>query len=96
MRLTGTRLEEARVAMRPEEGEPLPYAVEERADPGLAPGERQLLRAGREGLTVRTWREVYDGEGNLLRSTLEAETVYTAQSELWLVGEEPEPADGEA
>ena len=95
VRLTGTRLEEARVAMRPEEGEPLPYAVEERADPGLAPGERQLLRAGREGLTVRTWREVYDGEGNLLRSALEAETVYPAQTELWLVGEEPGPADAE-
>ena len=84
--LIGTRLSETYVEMRGEVLRTLPFSTEEREDPSLAAGERRLLRAGREGVAVRTWREVYDGEGQLLRSALEAETVYPARGEIWLVG----------
>ena len=49
-----------------------------------------LQRSGYTGYTVQTYRNVYDAEGNLLRSAPEARSVYRSRSAIVLVGaEEP-------
>ncbi len=44
------------------------------------------------GFTVQTWRNVYDGNGNLISSSFEAESNYDSRDKIVEVGkQEPQP-----
>ena len=71
-----------------------PRPVEEKEDPTLAPGETKVERNGRDGLSVKSYRNEYDANGNLVNSEYIASSSYRTQSKIILVGPaapEPEP-----
>ena len=88
--LSGTKLDHSYVEVTYEVLSTDPYETEYRETDALPAGERQLQRSGYTGYTVQTYRNVYDAEGNLLRSAPEARSVYRSRSAIVLVGaEEP-------
>ena len=66
----------------------LPKAVLQRPRPGLAPGARQLLRPGFDGLVVATRVCWLDAHG-LTRSAALGRDHYMRVDEIWAVGPEP-------
>ena len=84
--IEGTRLQDLRVEITGEilsrqEGQ----TVLEETD-SLPPGQRQVKQTGHTGYTVQTYRNVYDGEGNLLLRLPEACSVYRSRDKIVLVG----------
>lgn len=60
----------------------------------LAAGVERVTQYPITGFTVQTWRNVYDGSGNLLSSTFEAESNYDSRDKIVEVGKQkpqPEP-----
>ena len=91
--IAGTKLDNARVEVTYEILSTAPYATEYRETDSLPVGQHQVQRAGVTGYTVQTYRNVYDSEGNLLRSAPEAKSVYQSRDAVVLVGtRRPEPA----
>ena len=91
--IAGTKLDNARVEVTYEILSTAPYATEYRETDALPVGQHQVQRAGVTGYTVQTYRNVYDSEGNLLRSAPEAKSVYQSRDAVVLVGtRRPEPA----
>lgn len=61
----------------------------------LAPGAERVTQYPITGFTVQTWRNVYDGNGNLISSNFEAESNYDSRDKIVEVGKQkpqPEPA----
>ena len=52
----------------------------------LAPGERKVEQTAYTGYVVDTYRQVYDGQGNLLSETYEGRSRYKARGRIVLVG----------
>lgn len=58
----------------------------------LAPGAERVTQYPITGYTVHTWRNVYDGSGNLISSTFEAESTYDSRDKIVEVGKQkPQP-----
>lgn len=60
----------------------------------LAPGVERVTQYPITGFTVQTWRNVYDGNGNLISSSFEAESNYDSRDKIVEVGKQkpqPEP-----
>ena len=60
----------------------------------LAPGVERVTQYPITGFTVQTWRNVYDGNGNLISSNFEAESNYDSRDKIVEVGKQkpqPEP-----
>ena len=60
----------------------------------LAPGVERVAQYPITGFTVQTWRNVYDGNGNLISSSFEAESNYDSRDKIVEVGKQkpqPEP-----
>ena len=60
----------------------------------LAPGAERVTQYPITGFTVQTWRNVYDGNGNLISSSFEAESNYDSRDKIVEVGKQkpqPEP-----
>lgn len=60
----------------------------------LAPGAERVTQYPITGFTVQTWRNVYDGNGNLISSNFEAESNYDSRDKIVEVGKQkpqPEP-----
>lgn len=58
----------------------------------LAPGVERVTQYPITGFTVQTWRNVYDGNGNLISSSFEAESNYDSRDKIVEVGkQEPQP-----
>lgn len=60
----------------------------------LAPGAERVTQYPITGFTVQTWRNVYDGNGNLISSNFEAESSYDSRDKIVEVGKQkpqPEP-----
>lgn len=58
----------------------------------LAPGAERVTQYPITGFTVQTWRNVYDGNGNLISSSFEAESNYDSRDKIVEVGkQEPQP-----
>jgi len=66
-------------------------------DPKLAEGKEEVEQSGYTGYYVRTWRNVYAGDGTLLSSTVEANSDYEMRPTIIRVGPkkqaDPTPAD---
>ena len=62
----------------------------------LAPGERKVEQTAYTGYVVDTYRQLYDGQGNLISETYEGRSRYKARGRIVLVGpavEEETPAE---
>lgn len=91
--LTGTKVNTTRVQMRSEILSTEPYATRYEDSAALNQGTERVRQSGYTGCTVQTYREVYDAEGNLLSSALEARSVYRKRDKIILRGTAalPEP-----
>ena len=91
--IRGTRLDSSTVKIRSEVVATDPCLTRYEDAPGLPAGTEQLKQSGYSGCTVQTYREVYDAEGNLLRSSAEARSVYWRRDKIVLRGTAVPPED---
>ena len=91
--IRGTRLDSSTVKIRSEVVSTDPCRTRYEDAPGLPIGTEQLKQSGYSGCTVQTYREVYDAEGNLLRSSTEARSVYWRRDKIVLRGTAVPPED---
>lgn len=61
------------------------YQVVYQESPDVAPGDEVIDQYGHTGYHVRTWRNIYDGDGNLLSSRVEADSHYDVGNKIILV-----------
>ena len=61
------------------------FKVIYKEDESVAPGDQVVDQYGHNGYEVRTYRNVYDGDGKLLRSTVEATSDYDRGDKIILV-----------
>ena len=96
VQLWGTRTDDTTVKMTYETLSSTPFQEVEQLDPALAPGQRQVKVTPYTGYRVRTYRNVFDGSGNLISSDVEAISDYKHRDRLVLVGppEEEVPETG--
>ena len=73
-----------------------PYETIYEDDPTLAPGTEKVKTTPYTGHKVRSYRNLYDGNGNLISSTLEAVSDYKSRNKVILRGPAlPAGGDGE-
>lgn len=95
VQLWGTRTDDLTVKMTYETLSTTPYEEVEQLDPTLAPGTRKVEVTPYTGYKVRTYRNIYDGSGELVSSEVEDISDYKARNRLTLVGPERAPGEGE-
>ena len=61
----------------------------------MAPGDEGIDQYGHTGYFVRTWRNIYDGNDNLLSSRVEADSHYDVGNKIILVAPGYLPDTGE-
>jgi len=71
------------------------YQTVYQESPDVAPGEEVIDQYGHTGYYVRTWRNIYDGDGNLLSSRVEADSHYDVGNKIILVAPGYLPGDSE-
>ena len=92
--LLGTKTDDHYVKMVTEVLSTTPFEEELVETDELAPGERKVEQTPYTGYYVKTYRNVYAGDGTLLSSTYEATSNYRARNRIVLVGKAAEPAVG--
>lgn len=86
VQLYGTKTDDTTVKMTYETLSTTPYQEVEKEDPSLAPGTRQVSVTPYTGRHVKTYRNIYDGNGNLISSAYEATSDYKSRDRVTLVG----------
>ena len=71
------------------------YQVVYQESPDVAPGDEVIDQYGHTGYFVRTWRNIYDGNNNLLSSRVEADSHYDVGNKIILVAPGYLPDTGE-
>lgn len=98
--LLGTKTDDSYVKMRVDVLETIPFEEKIVETDELAPGERKVEQTAYTGYKVKTYRNVYAGDGTLLSSTFEASSNYKARDRIVLVGkgavEEDAPGSDDA
>lgn len=89
--LLGTKTDDHYVKMITEVLSTTPYEDEFVETDELAPGEQRVEQTPYTGYRVKTYRNVYAGDGTLLSSTYEATSNYKARNRITLVGKAAEP-----
>lgn len=84
--LYGTKTESGYVRMTSETLSTTGYSTVYEESEDLAPGATEVKQTPYTGRVVRTYRNVYDGTGQLISSTLEAESNYKYRDEIILYG----------
>lgn len=92
VQLWGTKTDDTSVQMTYETLSTTPFEEVEQLDPTLAPGARQVKVTPYTGYKVKTYRNVFDGSGNLISSDVEAISDYKHRDRLVLVGPPKEEA----
>lgn len=90
----GTKTDDTYVKMTHTVTSTTPYSVVRQETTDLPYGTEQQKQSGYTGYVVETYRNLYDGEGNLISSKLEAKNVYHMRDEIILVGIAGKPASG--
>lgn len=98
--LLGTKTDDSYVKIRTDVLETIPFEEEIIESDELAPGERRVEQTAYTGYKVKTYRNVYAGDGTLISSEFEASSNYKARNRIVLVGkaaetETPAPDSGE-
>ena len=84
--LYGTKTDDVTVKITTEKLSDTPYETIYEEDPTLAPGTEQVKTTPYTGHKVRSYRNLYDGNGNLISSTLEAVSDYKSRNKVILRG----------
>ena len=92
--LLGTKTDDHYVKMVTEVLSTTPFEEELVETDELAPGERKVEQTPYTGYYVKTYRNVYAGDGTLLSSTYEATSNYRMRNRIVLVGKAAEPSVG--
>lgn len=94
VRILGTKTDDITVKMTNEFLSSTPYETVYEDDETLAPGTEQVKTTPYVGSKYKTYRNLYDGDGNLISSTYEATSDYKARNKVILRGpaKETEPA----
>ena len=92
----GTKVDNTTVKMTTEKLSNTPYETIYEDDPTLAPGTEKVKTTPYTGHKVRSYRNLYDGSGSLISSTLEAVSDYKSRNKVILRGPAlPAGGDGE-
>lgn len=83
--ILGTRVDDHYVVMTNAVLASYDYQTVYQESPDVAPGEEVIDQYGHTGYHVRTWRNIYDGDGNLLSSRVEADSHYDVGNKIILV-----------
>lgn len=89
----GTKTDDTYVVMTHEVLSTTPYNTVYQETMDLAWGKQSTKQSPYTGYKVVTYRNVYDGAGNLISSELEAKSTYQSRDEIILVGINGKPAD---
>ena len=84
--LLGTKVDDSYVKIKTDVLETIPFEEEIVETDELAPGERKVEQTAYTGYKVKTYRNVYSGDGTLISSTFEASSNYKARNRIVLVG----------
>lgn len=84
--ILGTKTDDHYVKMVSEVLSTTPYEEEIIETDELAPGERKVEQTAYTGYVVKTYRNIYAGNGTLLSSTYEATSRYKSRNRIVLVG----------
>ena len=84
--LLGTKVDDTYVKIRVDVLETIPFEEEIIETDELAAGERKVEQTAYTGYKVKTYRNVYSGDGKLISSTFEATSNYKARNRIVLVG----------
>ena len=91
--IMGTKVDDHYVVMTNAVLASYDYQTVYQESPDVAPGEEVIDQYGHTGYHVRTWRNIYDGDGNLLSSRVEADSHYDVGNKIILVAPGYLPAD---
>ena len=83
--IMGTKVDDHYVVMTNAVLASYDYQTVYQESPDVAPGEEVIDQYGHTGYHVRTWRNIYDGDGNLLSSRVEADSRYDVGNKIILV-----------
>jgi len=98
----GTKTDDTYVKMTREVLSSTGFTTEYVESPDLAPGQQKEKQNGYTGYEVISYRNIYDGSGNLISTTEEARSSYKSRNQIILVGpdapqeETPPPAGGDS
>ena len=93
--IMGTKVDDHYVVMTNAVLASYDYQTVYQESPDVAPGEEVIDQYGHTGYHVRTWRNIYDGDGNLLSSRVEADSHYDVGNKIILVAPGYLPGDSE-
>ncbi len=79
-------MDDTYVKIRADVLETIPFTEEIIETDELAPGERKVEQTAYTGYKVKTYRNVYSGDGKLISSTFEANSNYKARNRIVYVG----------
>ena len=91
----GTMMEEFSVSLSTEVLATYAYETEYEDDDTLEAGEEKVSVEGKTGYKVQSYRTVYDGDGNVISSEVEAVSTYKKRNEVILVGTKEEETEEE-
>ena len=83
--ILGTKVDDHYVVMTNAVLASYDYQTVYQESPDVAPGDEVIDQYGHTGYHVRTWRNIYDGDGNLLSSRVEADSHYDVGNKIILV-----------
>ncbi len=89
VRIYGTKTDDLHVEMTNKRLSSTAWSTEYTVDPALAAGETRVDQTPYTGRVVEAYRNIYDGEGNLVSSTLESKNTYKMRNQIIAVS----PAD---
>lgn len=90
VQIYGTKTDDLYVKMTNKELSSTPWSTEYKVDPSLPAGTTKTEQTPYRGRVVEAYRNVYDGNGNLVSSTLETKSTYKMRNQIILVS----PYDG--
>ena len=90
VQIYGTKTDDLTVKMTNKELSSTPWTTIYKVDPSLPAGTTKEEQSPYRGRVVEAYRNVYDGEGNLVSSTLESKNTYKKRDQIILVS----PYDG--
>lgn len=89
VQIYGTKTDDLHVEMTNKRLSSTPWSTEYTVDPALAAGETRTDQTPYTGRVVEAYRNIYDGDGNLVSSTLESKNTYKMRNQIIAVS----PAD---
>ena len=89
VRIYGTKTDDLHVEMTNRQLSSTPWSTEYQVDSSLSAGQTRVLQTPYTGRVVEAYRNIYDGEGNLVSSTLESKNTYKMRNQIIAVS----PAD---